>query len=232
MHATSPSSIYPCEIIFVRHGESELNVRAAIALSRHDTLVKLRRPTRDADVPLTNTGRRQAEVTGQALADNFDKIDIAYTSPHLRAHDTLAAIQKGLGYSVEVRLEDRVREKEFGIIGQYTIYGMKKHFPQEAERLELEGPYYYRPLGGESYPDIGLRLHSFLHSLYSHQAGKRVLVVTHAAVISMVRKMLEYLTEAAMLDIEDSHVAHNCSVTNYKVGDERLVLDYYNKVYY
>ena len=50
-------SIYPNELIIVRHGESELNVRKAIAMSRKDTEQIMLEPIRDADVPLTDRGK-------------------------------------------------------------------------------------------------------------------------------------------------------------------------------
>ncbi|MCC7288852.1 histidine phosphatase family protein [bacterium] len=229
---------YPKELVLVRHGESEMNVRRAIALHRGDATDRLAHGLRDMDVPLTIHGHEQSAVTGRALMKEFGQFDAAYVSPHLRARQTFEAMTAIWDYHLPVNSEDRVREKEFGIISQYTNQGIRKHFPQEAERLEVNGAYYYRPLGGESYPDIGLRLHSFLHSLYSHQAGKKVLVVSHAAVIAMMRKLLEKFDEQTLLDLDGlSHGAHevaNCGVTYYRYDPEQnyLKLIEFNKVYY
>lgn len=227
--------IYPSEVVFVRHGQSELNVRQAIAEANHEIEeMHLGHDIRDADVELTDDGREQAKLTGQALRENFKPFDLAYVSPHRRTVDTFNIIRAQLGEGLDVRFEDRVREKEFGVIGTYTRSGMKKHVPFEAKRLELDGPYYYRPAGGESYPDMGLRLHSFLHSLYSHQSNKRILVVTHADVILMVRKMLERLSEAELLKLDATNDVSNCGVTSFVYSDKAdyLVLDKYNQIYY
>ncbi len=235
MESDRTRQIYPKQVVFIRHGESELNVRQAIAKANHEVEeMHLGSSIRDADVELTDHGRDQAKLTGQALRDKFQPFDIAYVSPHKRTFDTFNIIQEQLGGNLDMRLEDRIREKEFGVVGTYTQSGMKKHMPLEAKRLEMDGMYYYRPAGGESFPDIGLRLHSFLHSLYSHQSNKRVLVVTHADVILMIRKMLERLTEAELLKLDRTDDVRNCGVISFVYSEEAnyLVLDKYNEIYY
>lgn len=226
---------YPKELVFIRHGESELNVRRAIAEANKDSsVIRIAHGIRDADVSLTKRGIEQSMVTGQTMAKQFDKFDVAYISPFVRAQQTFEQIQNGLGYEVPMHFDDRIREKEFGIISLYTVRGIKSKFPDEEERRQLLGNYYYRPLGGESYPDIGLRLHSFLHSLYRHETNRRVMVVTHARVITMIRKMLEKLNEAELLGIEEHDDVANCGVTNY-IYDPKAdypQLDQYNQVFY
>ncbi|MBP9827215.1 histidine phosphatase family protein [Candidatus Saccharibacteria bacterium] len=229
-----PAPIYPSELIIVRHGESELNVRSAIAVAKGETDRIMLDQIRDADVPLTDRGREQAIITGQGLARHFNQIDIAYVSPYLRTRTSFSLIREQLGYELPVRLEDRIREREFGIFSQLTMHGIKTHYPQEASRLYAEGEYYYRPLGGESYPDMGLRLYSWLHSLYQHQSGKRILVVTHADVVQMLRKMLEKLSEEQIIELNHTDDVINCGITHYqydpKVDYLRLIR--YNEVFY
>lgn len=225
---------FPTELIIIRHGLSELNVRLAIAKARHDSSRVLLDQIRDADVPLTKLGYEQAQHTGRALARFYNKIDKAYISPTLRTRDTFTEIQSTIGYHIPFQLEDRIREREFGVFGQMTSYGIEKHYPVEAARLKLEGGYYYRPLGGESYPDMGNRLHSFLHSLYRHQVGKRILIITHADVVQMIRKILEKLTEAQLLELNETDDVLNCSITQYSYAADidYLRLIRYNEVYY
>lgn len=235
MDTNRSKPIYPAEIVIIRHGQSELNVRQAIAEANHEIEdVHPGRDIRDADVELTDRGREQARQTGLALSQKLKPFDLAYVSPHRRTVDTFNIIRAQLGEGLDVRLEDRIREKEFGVVSTYTRSGMKKHMPLEAKRLEMDGPYYFRPAGGESYPDIGLRLHSFLHSLYSHQSGKRILVVTHADVILMIRKMLERLTEQELLKLDATNDVKNCGVTSfvYSSKADYLVLNHYNETHY
>lgn len=226
--------IYPAELLIIRHGESELNVRKAIAIARRDTERIMMEPIRDADVVLTDRGKQQAADTGRALKTHFEHIDIAYVSPFIRTMDTFHLIEREIGYHIPLQPEDRLREREFGIFSQMTMFGIEKHYPQEAQRLKVEGEYYYRPLGGESYPDMGVRLHSFLHSLYQHQSGQRVLVVTHADVVQMIRKMLERMSEAQLLELNRTDDVVNCGVTSYYYDstDDYLRLRRYNEVFY
>lgn len=234
MYAPTSTTQYPSEVIIVRHGESELNVRKAIAESRHQDERILLEPIRDADVALTDRGKEQARSTGLALGKHFPKIDVAYVSPFIRTMDTFHIMEREIGYEIPLNPEDRIREREFGIFSQLTWYGIEKHYPQEAARLKLEGEYYYRPLGGESYPDMGLRLYNFLHSLYTHQIGRRVLVVTHADVVQMIRKMLERMSEAQLLELNRTDDVYNCGVTTYHYDAtiNYLKLSRYNEVFY
>lgn len=228
----SVNPIYPSELIIIRHGLSELNVRKAIAIATEQADKYALEEIRDADVRLTDVGRQQAVRTGEAMAKKFGKIDLAFVSPFVRTRDTFHGIVEGIGYDIPVSFEDRVREREFGIFSQLTMLGIEKHYPQEAARMRLEGDYYYRPLGGESYPDMGVRLHSWLHSLYQHQSGKRILLVTHADVVQMIRKMLERMTEAQLLELNRSDDVHNCGVTSYHYDHDAdyLKLTNYNEI--
>ena len=70
------------ELILIRHGESQWN--------------KENRFTGWVDVPLTATGRKEAETAAQRLANH--SFDRAYTSKLIRAQETLKIILKKLGY--------------------------------------------------------------------------------------------------------------------------------------
>ena len=69
----------------VRHGQSTGNVIAEEA--EVGGLETIDIPERDADVPLSDTGREQAEADGRWLADRptEERPDIANISPYLRA---------------------------------------------------------------------------------------------------------------------------------------------------
>ncbi|MCS7109306.1 MAG: histidine phosphatase family protein [Candidatus Micrarchaeota archaeon] len=80
----------------------------------------------------------------------------------------------------------------------------------------MEGKYYYHPLGGENYPDVGLRLHIFLGTLVRDYPKKKVLIVIHSVVIMMFRKLLERLEEKDILEIDTTDGVKNASITVYK----------------
>lgn len=223
-------------LVLVRHGESERNVRRAAALKSGD--LEYGRDVRDMDVPLTERGEKQAEATGRYLSaeSNFNRV---FVSPYLRAVQTTHLMLKHFSHRPQPTIEERVREKEFGILDGLTRDGIIKKYPDEWKRREREGKYYYRPPGGESYPDVALRVHSFLGTLARDCHKQSVLVVCHSVVVLAFRRLLERLTEKELLaiDRDPEQDVCNCAVTWYQfdpsAGDRgRLLLREFNGVHY
>jgi probable phosphoglycerate mutase len=48
-------------------------------------------------------------------------------------------------------IDERLREKEFGILDRLTRAGIEEQFPDQAEFRRLLGKFYHRPPGGESW---------------------------------------------------------------------------------
>ncbi|MFQ5701896.1 MAG: histidine phosphatase family protein [Acidobacteriota bacterium] len=205
-------------LAIVRHGESMRNVAKSRAESegRHQYGGSIR----DVDVDLTERGVAQAEATGLHLSERF-RFDIAYTSPYRRTRRTAECILESFHPPHPLILEERLREKEFGILDGITRAGLAARFPEEMTRRQREGKYYYRPPGGESYPDVNLRIHAFLAflgTLTREWRGKSVLVVCHSVVVLSFRRLLERLTEQELLriDRDPDQEIRNCSITRYE----------------
>jgi len=139
----------------------------------------------------------------------------------------------------EVVLDERIREKEFGILDGLTKEGIKMLHPHEKERKELNGKYYYRPPGGESYPDVNLRVHDFIGMMLRECGSENVLVVCHSVVVLSFRRLLERLTEKDVLgvDADKEREPKNCSITWYTFDAShgppgKLRLKEYNVVLY
>jgi len=118
-------------------------------------------------------------------------------------------------------VDERFREKEFGILDRLTAVGVKEQFPDQAEFRRLLGKFYHRPPGGESWCDVILRLRSATEMISREYCGERVLIVCHAVVVLCMRYVLEHLTEAELLAIDKKAEIANCSVTSYE-HDEAL----------
>ncbi len=87
--------------------------------------------------------------------------------------------------------DERLREKEFGILDRLTPLGIRAKYPDLAEQRLHVGKFYFRPPGGESWCDVILRLRSFLDMLTREYRGDRVLVVAHQVIVNCLRYLLE-----------------------------------------
>ena len=227
-----PDQEWPRRLVIVRDGESEKNVvRANAHLKGHDEYPV---DVREADVQLTERGRRQAIETGKALQP-LGPFYRASVSPYLRTMQTAELILQGLDPAPPLRTDERIREREMGTLDGLTASGVAKHFPAEYERMQREGRYYYRPPAGESYPDVALRVHSYLNSMRQNYAGENVLVVAHAVVIWVFRKVIERLSEQQLISMmAPGQEIKNCAVLQYDfdAATGRLQMRVANQVFY
>lgn len=198
------------ELWLARHGESEANVAADQAESLGAEVIDVGH--RDADVPLSTVGIEQATALGEWLAGN-PAPDTVWSSPYLRAVETTRIALATAGRPGELRLDERLRDRELGILDTLTSRGVEARHPGEAERRRWVGKYFYRPPGGESWADVALRLRSVLADLDARFEGQRVLVVAHDAVIRLVAHVCLGWTEQEVLDHDLAHPIPNASVT-------------------
>ena len=223
---------WPKRLVVVRHGQSQQNV----ALDLDDILderVKQQKEIRDADVLLTENGIWQAEQTGLFLAET-EPFDVCFCSPYKRTLQTAKAIISNLGYDLRLFKDNRLREKEFGRLHGYTKQEIKDKFPEEAFNQERDGKYWYRLPGGENYPDVEMRIHSFLDKLNRDWTEKNVLVVTHQVPLKMFRALFEYADEESVLGYGE---VYNCALEEFRINtskrpEGKLELTYFNKVVY
>jgi broad specificity phosphatase PhoE len=199
------------ELILVRHGESEGNVAASAAQAAGLEVIDVKH--RDADVPLSETGRMQAKALGMWWGGSTGEAqpDAVWCSPYLRARET--AEIAGLDQLAGLRIDERLRDRELGILDTLTAAGVEARYPLEARRREWLGKFYYRPPGGESWADVVLRLRSLLADVDQAEDGRRVVLVCHDAVIWLLRYVCEGLTEQTLLDLAAASVVRNGSVT-------------------
>ena len=230
-----PASRWPSVLWIVRHGQSAGNVArdAADAAGLH--LIDIAQ--RDADVPLSDLGREQADSLGRwfAAMPVQDRPEVVLTSPYVRARQTAERVQAAGGLSPRptIIVDERLREREFGVLDRLTTAGIKARHPDLAEMRTSLGKFYFRPPGGESWCDVILRLRSALDTLSLHYAGRRVLIVAHQVVVLCLRYLLEGLTEEEILAIDREADVANCAVTEFGTTTETpgvMTLSRYNFV--
>jgi broad specificity phosphatase PhoE len=204
-------------LAIVRHGESTGNVAAAAAETGRLELIDI--PQRDADVPLSDTGRAQAEAVGRWIAALPAPPSVVVASPYLRAART-AEIALGAagaaGVDLPLHRDERLRDRELGILDLLTTHGMRTRLPDEAARRDRLGKFYYRPPGGESWADVALRLRGVLGDLRRDHDRGRVLLFGHEAVIYLLRYLIEGLTERDLMTIAHDGGLANCSITTWE----------------
>ena len=216
----------------MRHGESAGNVArdAAEAQGRE----RLELTHRDVDVPLSELGRRQAAALGRWTAERLpdEQPTVVWTSPYVRAQQTAQIALQTAGLDVPVVVDERLREREFGVLDGLTRRGITAQFPEESERRAQIGKFYHRPPGGESWVDVALRLRAVLDQVRIDARGERVLLMAHQVVVLLTRYVLEAMDERTVLEVDAAAEVANCSVTSYVLDEQvgRLRLERYNEV--
>ena len=201
------------ELMLVRHGESVGNVAASAAAAAGAEVIDV--GMRDADVPLTDTGTQQATALGRTLAELGAEArpESLWCSPYLRTRQTARTALETAGFELPTRVDERVRDRELGILDLLTGVGVAARFPEEASRRQWLGKFYYRPPGGESWADVVLRLRSVLADIDRLEAGRRVLVVAHDAIILLFRYVCEGMDEEQLLHLASTSTVRNASLT-------------------
>ena len=210
---------WPERLWLVRHGQSQGNVArdAAHEAGLHEIGIDVR----DVDVPLSELGHRQAEAAGRwfAALPKEERPEVILSSPYIRARQTAeliceaGALARGPARTI---VDERLREREFGVFDRLTSLGIKHKYPEEASHRAMLGKFYHRPPGGESWADVILRLRSMMNTINLHYCDRRVLIVGHQVVVLCMRYILEELDEAAILAIDKEAEILNCGIVSYE----------------
>jgi broad specificity phosphatase PhoE len=175
-----------CRIVLVRHGETEANVRGHFAHSD--------------EIPLTETGRLQAETLAARLARDF-KPAALISSTFLRARQTSEILARALGLKAEVI--EGIHERDFGSLRGHP-YSRVAEFMSADDLSNPNKVRTWKPEGGESLEDVRLRAIAALEDLRLRYAGRQILVVCHGAVI---RSICSHITG----EWADDYILHNCA---------------------
>lgn len=215
-------------ICAIRHGESVGNVAATAAEERGSDLIDV--AEREADIPLSDRGEQQAEAVAAWLAGlpDDERPQVAIVSTYVRARQTAEIALKGL--DIPTLRDERLRDRELGVLELHTLHGIRSRFPDESERQQRVGTFYYRPPGGESWADVLLRLRSLVRDIAEDHPGQRALFVTHDAVVSLFRYVLEGLDEEELLAGAREAPIANCSTSSWRWSDVGWAVERFNDV--
>jgi len=134
---------WPDTIWLVRHGESAANVARAAADASGDPHIGL--AIRDVDVALSDRGARQAQALGKWFGNlpADEQPTVILVSPYARAVQMATLLRYAAGLDrpeVSFALDERLREKEFGVLDGLTKAGIHYLFARlsEEEILTLD----------------------------------------------------------------------------------------------
>jgi len=153
------------DFVFLRHGESVGNSEE--------------RFQGQSDYPLTDAGRSQARALGERWRKSGMKLDLAITSPLIRAKETAEIIADML--KVPVETDPIWMERNAGEIAGLTRDEALERFPGPEQRT----PYDAFGENGEGDWELFLRAGTAVHRLLKRQPG-RYLIVTHGGLLNKV----------------------------------------------
>jgi len=157
------------KLFLIRHGQTAWNIA--------------RRYQGHSDVPLNETGQRQAT----ALSDRFSgqHIDAVYSSDLSRATETAKMILQTANCKQGLYPDGRLREVNFGDWEGMTYSEIKEKYPKAL--LERENDIYKSaPPNGETLENLTVRVRSLLDELLAKHENQTVLAVAHGGVLRVL----------------------------------------------
>lgn len=217
------------QIILVRHGQSEGNLAAELAQS--EKLERIDVPARDPDVVLSDLGREHAEAVGRWLSElpEPQRPSAVWTSPYRRARETGEIALQTASVELAFRVDERLRDRDMGITDTLTAAGIRAKYPEETERRQWIGKFYYRPPGGESWADVAQRVRAVMTDI-RHGKDEVILVTAHDVVNLLFCYVAEGLEEESVLERAKTNGLKNASICRLRADDDSptgwVVTDY------
>ncbi|MGW2921663.1 bifunctional RNase H/acid phosphatase [Streptomyces angustmyceticus] len=169
----SPDLGPPATLVLLRHGETPLTPEKRFSGSG------------GTDPALSAAGRRQAEATAAALAAR-GTIQAVVSSPLRRCRETAGTVAERLG--LEVRIEEGLRETDFGAWEGLTFAEVRERHPEDLDAW-LGSAKAAPTGGGESFATVARRVAVARDKLLARYAGRTVLVVTHVTPVKTLVRL-------------------------------------------
>lgn len=142
----------------------------------------------DSAVPLSPLGEEQGEALALFFASlaESERPTHGFSSPFGRTTQTGAFALSKLPTKVELVLDERLREIDFGIFVDLTKKGRAAKFPTQWQERRTVGKVHYRPEGGENWHDVAARFLDFQKErINALPPSAVVLISTHETVVSV-----------------------------------------------
>lgn len=193
-------------LYIVRHGETDWN--------------RMRKVQGHTDIPLNDYGRHLAEETAEGMRDI--RLDMAYTSPLLRAKETAQII---LGSRKAPLIEEeRLKELSFGSYEGLCCSGEHKEpGSDEFNRFFTDTENYIPPKNGETVERLYERTGDFLQEICLREAEfkeKNILVSTHGATMNALLNRVK--GNVSVEEFWRDEVPPNCAVSMVEIRDGKM----------
>ncbi len=190
-------------LLLVRHGETVWNA---------DAVYRGR-----SEIPLGETGKRQAHLTGRSLAG--EGVTALMSSPLVRARETAEAIAEATGVAVEI--DNDLTDLDCGEWEGLTDAQVKERYP-DVRRTWLATPQLVRLPGGEALDEVTGRVLPVLERVLS--APGTVVLVSH--------RVAHKVAICALLGLDNSHFwdvrLDVAGITEFECSSTRRVLVRHN----
>jgi probable phosphoglycerate mutase len=196
-------TINATHVVLIRHGETEWN-RAGRIQGYY------------ADSPLTAAGEAQARALGACLAG--DALERLYSSDLGRTRQTVAPIAQSTALPVEFDIA--FRERSYGSFEGLTYADIERDFPEDYRKFTSRDPAHAAP-GGESPRQFHDRIRAALTTVAEGAAGKRIAVVTHGGVLSVMYRLVLGMA----LDAPRDYKLANASINRFTYAAGKWTLD-------
>jgi probable phosphoglycerate mutase len=197
----------PTTFVLLRHGETALTPQKRFSGSG------------GSDPELSERGRWQAERAAEALAAR-GSIQAVVSSPMRRTRETAETVARRLG--LEVRIEDGLRELDFGAWEGLTFAEVQQQYPDDLDAWL--GSAKARPTGSaESFTTLTHRSGVARDKILARYAGRTVLLVSHVSPIKTLVRLALGAPPDAVYRMELS-AASICAVQYYSDGNASVRL--------
>ncbi len=177
------------KLILLRHGQSTWNLE--------------NRFTGWVDVPLTETGIKEAEEAGEKIKIAGIHLDIAYTSVLKRAQDTLTLCLKTAGQEgLPTVFDQALNERHYGDLQGLNKAETAVKFGDAQVKLWRRS-YDVAPPGGESLKDTAARTLPYFNDkiLSDLKEGKNIIISAHGNSLRAIVMELDNLSEAQVIEL-------------------------------
>jgi broad specificity phosphatase PhoE len=195
------------ELIFVRHGEVDSNVKRAYLGQK--------------EAPLNALGKRQIAHAAQLFAN--EKIEAIYSSPLSRALETAKAINKF--HHIEIQEAFELTARDFGVWDDLTKEEIAGSYPKEFAAWR-EDPVNFEIPRGESARQMYIRNANFINKLAGEHMGGKIILVSH---LNCIRNGLAFLLGLGLEGVW-SFELRNGGASRVEIAGQKAVLTSLNEV--